>query len=209
MTDALQRNGHWQEALTDPGRRAAAGGKRGTLVFTFPPSYSTFNSLIAQGWIGDKQNFVIIAAGASMTIAWKTFPQNGPNGRQANAIRCKQHQGRQFPSWRKPYWNWTCPIWTECLLPISRMNPTWDSTSCIHGFQVGDEKVPLRHLGAQPHSTFNMNCNREVAAAWCDRVVVVCLEGSLEAVDRLGWTGSRVAHQAEARTLVQPPGGCL
>jgi hypothetical protein len=63
-------------------------------VIPFSPAYSTFNntaewdniSLIAHSWIGDKQSFVIIAAGASMTIACQTFAQNGLNGCQASAI---------------------------------------------------------------------------------------------------------------------------
>jgi hypothetical protein len=47
--------------------------------------------------------------------------------------------------------------------------------------------------------------NSNVAAARCDRVVVVQLEGPLEAVDSLLGTSSRTVHQAEARTPVQLP----
>jgi hypothetical protein len=46
--------------------------------------------------------------------------------------------------------------------------------------------------------------NSDVAAERCDRVAAVLLEGPLETVDSLAWTGARAAHQAEARTPVQP-----
>jgi hypothetical protein len=49
-----------------------------------------------------------------------------------------------------------------------------------------------------------MKGNRDVAAARCDRIAVVQLEGPMETVDRLAGTGSRAAHQAEKRAPVQP-----
>lgn len=40
--------------------------------------------------------------------------------------------------------------------------------------------------------------------AWCDRVVVLQLEGPLEVVGSLAGVGSKAFHQAEVRMLVQP-----
>jgi hypothetical protein len=50
-----------------------------------------------------------------------------------------------------------------------------------------------------------MKGSSEVAAAQCGGVMAVQLAEPLEVVDSLAGTGSRAAHQAEMRTLVQPP----
>jgi hypothetical protein len=50
-----------------------------------------------------------------------------------------------------------------------------------------------------------MKGKSNVAAARCDRVTAVWLEGPLEAVDSLVGMGSKATHHAEERTPVQPP----
>jgi hypothetical protein len=69
--------------------------------------------------------------------------------------------------------------------------------------RLGDE-VPLRRPGARPRSTSCMKVNSGVAAARCDRVAAVRLEGPLQAVDSPAGTGSRATHQAIVRTARTP-----
>jgi hypothetical protein len=68
--------------------------------------------------------------------------------------------------------------------------------------RLGDKELLLRRPGARPH--IKGNSKVLVAAARCDRVAAMRLEGTLEAADSLAGMGSRASHQAEARTPVQP-----
>jgi hypothetical protein len=73
-----------------------------------------------------------------------------------------------------------------------------------HVLRLGDEEMPLRCPRVRPRSTCCMEGISEVVAAQCYRVMMVWLEGLLEAANSLTGMGSRAAHQAEVRTLVQP-----
>jgi hypothetical protein len=100
-------------------------------------------------------------------------------------------------------WVFTANITEEFILELDIMHAHKASVDFrCHVLQLGDEEVPLRHPGTQPHSTPCMNGNSEVAVARCHRVVAVWLEGSMEVVYSLTGTGSTL--QAEVRMLVQP-----
>lgn len=77
----------------------------------FHSPHPTFNiitkradsSLLALGRIGDKPCFLTTPEHPRL-MSGQTLLQHASTGHWADATCCKQHQGRPYPTWRKPQW---------------------------------------------------------------------------------------------------------